>query len=61
MAKVAPARPAEPIPLIVKSQRSDQLGSDIGPAGDLRPLVAVLAEIAARVERERASAGTDAA
>ena len=61
MAEIAPARSAESIPLISKSHRSDQLGSDIGPAGDLRPLVAVLAEIAARVERERASAGTDAA
>jgi hypothetical protein len=61
MEECAPARNPEPIPLHpvsvvreVGEPRSDAVAL-------LRPLVAVLAEIAERVERERVAQGTDAA
>jgi hypothetical protein len=61
MERCAPARHPEPIPLNGSPDFPDQGCPRSTAADPLRPLVAVLAEIAARVERERASQGADAA
>jgi len=59
MEQCAPVRFPEPIPLHPSPTHPRDPVPDA--ADLLRPLVAVLAEIAARVEREQSAAGADAA
>ncbi len=61
MERCAPARHPEPIQLNGSPDFPSRDCPRSDAADPLRPLVAVLAEIAARVERERAADGADAA